>query len=77
MNIVQRASSPTPRFFKTLRNIGLALASISAVIISAPIALPAAIVTAAGYVAVAGGVIGAVSQLTVDNGTNNKRNLNK
>ncbi len=65
MNIVQRASSPTPKFFKTLRTIGLVLASISTVIVTAPIALPAAVVTVAGYAAVAGGVISAVSQLTV------------
>ena len=65
MNIVQRANSPTPKFFKRLRAIGLALAGISTVIITAPIALPTALVTAAGYAAVAGGIISAVSQLTV------------
>jgi hypothetical protein len=67
MNIVERASSPTPRFFKTLRNIGLVLATISTVIVTAPVALPAPIVTIASYAAVAGGVISAVSQLTVGN----------
>ncbi len=66
MNIIQRTQSPTPNFFKKLRNIGLALAAISAAIITAPVALPAAVVTAAGYIAVAGGVISAVSQLTTD-----------
>ena len=65
MNIVQRANSPTPKFFKRLRAIGLALAGISTVMITAPIALPAVLVTAAGYAAVAGGIISAVSQLTV------------
>jgi hypothetical protein len=64
MNIVQRAKAPTPNFFKKLRNIGLALAAISTAIITAPITLPAAVVTIAGYAAVAGGVIGAVSQIT-------------
>ena len=33
---------------------------------AAPIALPAVVVTAAGYLAVAGGVMTAVSQITVD-----------
>jgi len=64
--IIQMAKAPTPKFFKMLRNIGLTLAAISAAIITAPIALPAAVVTAAGYVAVASGVISAVSQITVD-----------
>ncbi len=66
MNIVQRAKSPTPKFFKKLRNIGLALAAISTAILTAPVSLPVAVVTAAGYVAVAGGVISAVSQITTE-----------
>ena len=64
MNIVQRATAPTPSFFKRLRNIGLALAAIGTAIITAPITLPAAVVTVAGYIVVAGSVIGAVSQFT-------------
>ena len=64
--IIARAKAPTPKFFKKLRNIGLTLAAISAAIITAPIALPVAVVTAAGYVAVASGVISAVSQITVE-----------
>lgn len=64
MNIMQRATSPTPSFFKRLRNIGLALAAIGTAIIAAPITLPAVVVTVAGYIVVAGSVIGAVSQFT-------------
>lgn len=73
MNLVERAKSPTPKFFRILRSIGLAMLAISGSVIAAPVALPAAIVTVAGYVAVAGGVISAVSQITVDN----KENLNR
>jgi hypothetical protein len=62
--IIDRAKSPTPKFFKKLRNIGIALAAISTAIITAPLALPAAVVTAAGYIAVAGSVLSAVSQIT-------------
>ena len=67
MNIVQRVSAPTPIFFKRLRNIGLALVAISAAIITSPIVLPAAVLTVAGYIAVAGRVVGAVSQFTTMN----------
>jgi len=70
MNLIQRAQSPTPGFFKKLRNIGLILAAVSAAIISAPVALPATVVTIAGYAAVAGSVIGAVSQLTTEENNN-------
>ena len=66
MNVVNRAKAPTPKFFKILRTIGLALLGISGSVIAAPVALPAAVVTAAGYIAIAGGVMSAVSQVTVD-----------
>jgi ABC-type xylose transport system permease subunit len=65
MNLIERAVSPTPTFFQKLRNIGLALAAISAAIIATPVALPAIVVTIAGYLAVAGTVLSAVSQITV------------
>jgi len=64
MNIIERVQAPTPDFFKKLRNIGLAIAAVSAAVLTAPIALPAVVVSIAGYAAVAGGVIGAVSQVT-------------
>ena len=65
MNLLDRAVSTTPAFFQKLRNIGVALAAISAAIIAAPVALPTIVVTIAGYLAVAGTVLGAVSQITV------------
>ncbi len=64
--IIQRAKKPTPSFFKKLRNIGLVLVAVSTAIVTAPIALPAVVVTTAGYAAVAGGVISAVSQITTE-----------
>jgi uncharacterized membrane protein HdeD (DUF308 family) len=64
MNIIKRVKSPTPKFFKVLRNIGLVLAAVGGTILAAPIALPVVISTIGGYVAVAGGIISAVSQLT-------------
>ena len=66
MSVVQRVKAPTPPFFKTLRTIGLALAAIGGAILASPVALPAGLVAAAGYVALAGGVVTAVSQTAVD-----------
>lgn len=63
--ILKRATAPTPKFFKVLRTIGLALAAVGGTILSAPVALPALVITIGGYVAVAGGVLTAASQLTV------------
>ena len=62
MTIKQRVQSPTPAFFRKLRNIGVALAAISASILGAPIALPVIMVKIAGYLAVAGTVAATVSQ---------------
>ncbi|NCP60034.1 MAG: hypothetical protein GW839_07010 [Flavobacteriales bacterium] len=67
MNIVERYKQPTPNFFKTLRNIGIALAAVGGAIIAAPISLPAIVVTVATYLTVAGTVATAVSQAVVKN----------
>jgi hypothetical protein len=65
MNIIQRMKAPTPKFFRVLRTIGLGLAAASATIIAAPIALPAAVITAATYIGIGGAVATAVSQTAV------------
>ena len=70
MNIVKRLLSPTPKFFKVLRNIGLSLAAIGGTILASPIALPIVISSVGGYLTVAGGIITAVSQLTSENDLN-------
>jgi hypothetical protein len=65
MSVIERLKSPTPRFFRVLRTIGLALAAASATVIAAPIAIPAAVITIAGYVGLAGTVATVVSQAAV------------
>jgi len=65
MNIVERYKKPTPKFFKTLRNIGIALATAGGAIIAAPISMPALLITIATYMTVAGTVATAVSQAVV------------
>ncbi|MGV3528068.1 MAG: hypothetical protein ACO1OO_04165 [Flavisolibacter sp.] len=66
MTLQQRLTAPTPKFFKTIRNIGLILASASAVILASPVVLPAALVQAAVYMALAGSVASAVSQAATE-----------
>lgn len=65
--ILHRAFAQTPKFFKVLRNVGLALAAVGGTILAAPIALPVIVTTIGGYLAVAGGVLTATSQLTTTN----------
>ena len=65
--VVSRAGKPTPRFFRRLRTIGLSVAAISATVLASPVALPALVIKVAGYLAVAGSVMGGVSQTAVKN----------
>lgn len=66
MNVLERAQAPTPKFFKVLRSVGIIVATIGGVILTAPVTLPAALISIGGYLTVAGGVISAISQITVD-----------
>jgi hypothetical protein len=67
MNIVERVKAPTPKFFKVLRAIGLGLAAVGGTILAAPITLPVVVSSIGGYLAVAGSVVTAVSQVTTLN----------
>lgn len=62
--ILERFKAPTPKFFRVLRSIGMVIASIGGALVAAPIVLPVGLVTVGGYMAVAGGVMTAVSQVT-------------
>lgn len=66
-NIINRIQDTTPKFFKILRNIGVTLAAVSATVFAAPVELPKLVADIAGYLAVAGSVMGAVSQTAVLN----------
>ena len=76
MSVVERVKAPTPKFFKILRTLGLALATAGGALLAVPIALPAAVISIAGYVALAGSVMTAVSQTAVET-TNSKTTENE
>ena len=65
MNVVERALAPTPKWFKILRTVGIALAGVGGIIIASPIALPVGLVSAAGYLVLGGSIISVVSQTAV------------
>ena len=69
--VIRRLKAPTPKFFKVLRNVGLVLATVGGTLVTAPVSLPIIVTTIGGYIAVAGGVISAVSQLTTTDKENN------
>ena len=66
MNILERIKAPTPKFWKKMQKLSLALTAIGTFIATAPISLPASLVTLGGYAAFGGGLVAALSQLTVD-----------
>jgi len=66
MKLIKRWSSKTPKFFKILRNIGLALCAAGTTLLVSPIILPEGLVTFGGYLTVAGAVLVAVSQAVVE-----------
>ena len=66
MTIKERIQSPTPRFYKKLRNISLVLAGISATILTSPAALPAVVIKLATYLGVGASVASVVSQTVTE-----------
>lgn len=65
MNILDRYKKPTPKFFRTLRNIGLAIAASGGAVLAVPVALPVMLVTIAAYATVIGTVMSSISQAVV------------
>jgi len=74
MNIMQRLNAPTPKFFRLLRTIGMALAAAGGTLLTAPVAIPATLITLAGYMTVAGTVMTVVSQTAVEREEPNHEN---
>lgn len=66
LSLQERLSAPSPKLFRKIGRIGLVLAGIGAAILASPVALPAALVTVAGYLGTAGAVAKAISSIVVD-----------
>ena len=66
LTLAERVMAPTPKFFRTLRTIGVVIGLVGGAILASPLALPAAIVTAGGYLALAGSIVTGVSQTAVE-----------
>lgn len=65
LNLVSRITSPTPKWFRIVRNIGLSLTAVGGALVAAPVVLPSALVTLGGYLLLGGTIIGAVSQTAI------------
>lgn len=71
LNLVERVKAPTPKWFKIIRAIGITLTAVGGAILTAPVAIPATIVTVAGYLALGGTIATAVAQTAIQAGESN------
>ncbi|MBN9292391.1 MULTISPECIES: hypothetical protein [Chryseobacterium group] len=72
LNLVERVKAPTPKWFKIIRTIGITLTAVGGAILTAPIALPATIVTVGGYLILGGTVATAISQTAMQTDNDNE-----
>ena len=76
-DLKERWNSKTPKFWKKVQRIAILVGAVAGTIIAAPVALPAAVITAAGYAVAIGTAVATVSQFTIeDKPTNTEENVN-
>lgn len=63
--LVKRWKAETPDFWKKVQTIGISIGAVGGIIVSAPVALPAALITIGGYMVAVGSVAAVLSKLTV------------
>lgn len=68
MNILDRVALPSPKFWQKVSAVGKAVGGLGLVLVAAPVALPAAVMTVAGYLVLAGSLTAGLSALTVESG---------
>lgn len=66
LSLKQRWKAPTPKFWKKVQRLGIVMTALGTAFATAPVALPAAVITAGAYIAFGGGLIATMSQLTVE-----------
>lgn len=64
--IKERWKAKTPKFWKKMQKIGIAAGVLGGILLASPIALPAAVLTGAGYLIALGSATATLSQLTVE-----------
>lgn len=70
-NLKERWNAKTPKFWKKVQRIAIVAGTVAGLIIAAPVALPAAFVTAAGYVVAIGTAVATTAQLTKEDNPEN------
>ena len=69
LSLLDRVALPSPTFWRKVSAVGKAIGGLGLVLVSAPVALPAAVVTVAGYLVLVGSLTAGLSALMVAPGT--------
>ncbi|GHC64505.1 hypothetical protein [Ulvibacter litoralis] len=77
MKIIDRLKKPTPKFFRKIRNIGMAIVASGGAILAAPFEVPTVLFTIASYATVIGTVTTAISQAVVADEEEEQQNQKK
>ena len=65
LSLLDRVTLPSPTFWRKVSAVGIAIGGLGLVLGTAPVALPAAVVSVAGYLVLAGSLTAGLSALTV------------
>jgi dolichol kinase len=71
-SLKERWNAKTPRFWKRVQRIAIIAGTVAGIIIAAPVTLPAAVVTAAGYIVAVGTAVATTAQLTKEDNPETK-----
>lgn len=71
-NLKERWQAKTPKFWKKVQRIAIVAGTVAGLIIAAPVTLPAAVITAAGYVVAVGTAVATTAQLTKEDNQQTK-----
>jgi uncharacterized membrane protein HdeD (DUF308 family) len=75
LNLVERVTAPTPKWFKIIRTVGITLTAVGGAILTAPVALPATVVTVAGYVMLGGTIASVIAQTAMQTEDNDQKEI--
>ena len=68
LGLLDRAALPSPTFWRKVSAVGKAIGGLGLVLVAAPVALPAAVMTVAGYLVLVGSLVAGLSALTIEPG---------
>ena len=66
LSLLDRVALPSPTFWRKVSAVGKAIGGLGLVLVTAPVALPVAVVSVAGYLVLVGSLTAGLAALTVE-----------